>query len=164
MGFGEAIRVCLQKYIVFRGRARRAEYWWFFLFCVLAGIVAEIVDRVVAPTYTATHSSGPVSSGMSLALLLPQLSVFVRRLHDTNRTGWWALVFYVVLIGLFFAALAAYFNANISLGGVFCLLIVGLCIWVFVLLAMRGTAGPNRYGPDPIAGANVSTPTPAPAE
>jgi len=164
MGFGEAIRVCLQKYVVFTGRARRAEYWWFFLFCLLIGIVTEIVDRIVAPDYTATHSSGPVSTGMTIALLLPQISVFVRRLHDTNRTGWWALIFYVVLIGLFFAALAAYFNANFSLGGAFVLSIVAICIWVIVLLAMKGTAGPNRYGPDPVAAPDTTTPTPAPAE
>jgi uncharacterized membrane protein YhaH (DUF805 family) len=164
MGFGEAISTCLRKYVTFSGRARRAEYWWFFLFCVLIEIVTEIVDRIVAPGYTAAHSSGPVSTGMSIALLLPSLSVFVRRLHDINRTGWWALVFYVVLAVLFFAALAAFFNASFSLGGALMLAIFAICIWMIALMATKGTTGPNRYGHDPLAIANATAPAPAPAE
>ena len=71
-------------YAQFEGRASRSEYWWFYLFTVLAGGVA---DRV----------SGTVGDIASLVLLLPSLALAARRLHDTGRSGWWVLILFTVI-------------------------------------------------------------------
>ena len=92
MTFAEAIRSVLSQYVGFSGRARRSEYWYFFLFNLIVSIVARIID--------AAAGSYPVISGIvALALLLPGLAVGVRRLHDTGRSGWWLLLAIIPLIG-----------------------------------------------------------------
>ena len=79
MTFQESIKVCFSKYADFTGRASRAEYWWFMLFILLVSLAASTIS--------------PVLSGLfSLATLLPCLAAATRRLHDTNRSGWWQLV------------------------------------------------------------------------
>jgi uncharacterized membrane protein YhaH (DUF805 family) len=85
-GFVDAIKVCLQKYADFNGRATRPEYWWFVLFNFVLGLVlfwAPILSIIV-----------------SLALLLPSVAVAIRRLHDIDKSGWWLLLVFVPLIGL----------------------------------------------------------------
>ena len=115
MGFGEAIGTCFSKYITFSGRARRAEYWYWTLFTLLLQIgVAFAVGRA---GHAAMASS--VSSLVSLLLLLPGLAVLVRRLHDTDHSGWW---WFICLTGI----------------GVFVIL-----YW----LCLEGTKGTNRFGP-----------------
>jgi len=87
MNFGQAISVCLQKkYVDFSGRASRPEFWWFFLFQVLALLVASVIHQVVYFV-------------VALALFLPAIGVGVRRLHDVGRSGWWLLLHFVPLIG-----------------------------------------------------------------
>ena len=162
MGFGEAVRACLQKYVDFSGRARRSEYWWFVLFAILLGIVTAILDRIVAPGMAA-KGTGPVSMLGSLALLLPSLGVSVRRLHDIDRTGWWILGFYAAVILLVFVALGAMFTGHPAASLLVLLAMLGLCIWLIVWFATKGTAGPNRFGPDPLAGDVTPTPSPLPA-
>ena len=71
-------------YAHFEGRASRSEYWWFYLFTLLAGGVA---DRV----------SGTVGNIASLVLLLPSLTLAARRLHDVGRSGWWFLLVFTVI-------------------------------------------------------------------
>ena len=79
MDFVQAIKSCLGQYATFSGRAKRSEFWWFFLFQVLVMV--------------ATGMLGDVINGIaSLALLLPALAVGARRLHDIGRTGWWQLL------------------------------------------------------------------------
>ena len=79
MDFVQAIKSCLGQYATFSGRAKRSEFWWFFLFQVLVMV--------------ATSMLGDVINGIaSLALLLPALAVGARRLHDIGRTGWWQLL------------------------------------------------------------------------
>lgn len=107
MGFGSAIATCMGKYADFTGRAARPEYWWFYLFTMLISWGATIADH-----------SGVVNGIVSLALLLPSLSACARRLHDTNRSGWWMLISLTV-IGL-----------------------IPLTIW----LARQGNEQSNRYG------------------
>jgi uncharacterized membrane protein YhaH (DUF805 family) len=97
MDFTTAIRTCMTKYADFSGRARRSEYWYFFLFNVLVSIVASIVDNVLG-TDTVT-GTGLVAGLASLALLLPSLAVCARRLHDISRSGWWLLVGLIPLVG-----------------------------------------------------------------
>ncbi len=105
VSFVDAVKICLTKYIDFSGRASRSEFWWFFLFCVVANVLTGWIQYV-----------GPL---VSLALLLPSIAVGVRRLHDTDRAGWWYLLVFVPLIG-------------------FIVLIVFWC--------QQGTQGRNRFG------------------
>ena len=87
MTFQESIKLCFSKYADFSGRASRSEYWWFFLFIILAGaLIAILSDRLAMVFYLAT--------------LLPSLAAATRRLHDTSRSGWWQLVCLIPLIGL----------------------------------------------------------------
>jgi uncharacterized membrane protein YhaH (DUF805 family) len=119
MGFGEAVRTCFSKYVTFSGRARRPEYWYWVLFGVLVAIAAAILDAVIFGT-----NSGVFSGLSSLALLLPNLAVTVRRLHDTDRSGWWMLILLLPFVG---------------------------AVVLFVFMCLRGTAGLNRFGPEPMS-------------
>ena len=86
MTFQDSVKVCFSKYADFEGRASRPEYWWFFLFILLVSAATAMV--------------GPVVSGLfQLATLLPALAAGARRLHDTNRSGWWQLIVFVPLVG-----------------------------------------------------------------
>ncbi|MGW8764945.1 DUF805 domain-containing protein [Streptomyces sp. NPDC055815] len=82
----------LKKYAVFSGRARRKEFWMFYLFNVIAVFVLAIVDSVIGiyPALTGIYF---------LAVLLPYLGVTVRRLHDTGRSGWFILIGFIPLVG-----------------------------------------------------------------
>lgn len=154
MGFGQAIKSCFTKYAAFQGRAPRSEYWYFILFVVLVQIPASLVDEAIAPD----ARNGPVSGLLSLAVLLPQISVTVRRLHDTNRSGWLLGGFYVYIIATVIVAVAAFigkarpdFGAPLGLTAI--VLMIGVfvgAIWMFVLMVIGGTAGANKYGPDPL--------------
>jgi uncharacterized membrane protein YhaH (DUF805 family) len=99
MSFQDAVRTCLQqKYVDFSGRARRSEYWYFFLFTIIVGFVAGIIDSILGTRGTA-GGTGLVGAVTSLALLLPGLGVAVRRLHDTGRSGWWLLIGLIPIVG-----------------------------------------------------------------
>jgi uncharacterized membrane protein YhaH (DUF805 family) len=86
MTFQESIRVCLSKYADFNGRASRPEYWWFVLFIFLGSLAASVVSPILAALF-------------SIGTLLPSLAAATRRLHDTNRSGWWQLILLIPLIG-----------------------------------------------------------------
>ena len=79
MTFSQAIAACLSNYASFSGRASRPEFWWFFLFQVLASLGASMIGDWL-------------NGVVVLALLLPGLAVGTRRLHDIGRTGWWQLI------------------------------------------------------------------------
>lgn len=103
MTFIDSIKSCLDKYATFRGRAPRSEYWWFWTFYVLTEFVTMIVFGFIG--YLCGDVAGMMVAGYigaflsSLMLFLPMLSVFVRRLHDTNHSGWWYFIAFVPLIG-----------------------------------------------------------------
>ena len=103
MTFIDSIKSCLDKYATFRGRAPRSEYWWFWTFYVLTEFVTMIVFGFIG--YLCCDVAGMMIAGYigaflsSLMLFLPMLSVFVRRLHDTNHSGWWYFIAFVPLIG-----------------------------------------------------------------
>ncbi|MEV1285527.1 DUF805 domain-containing protein [Micromonospora sp. NPDC049679] len=119
----DAIKSVLSQYAGFGGRARRSEYWWFFLFTLILSIVAGILDGALGTDIGSDPSStGVIGIIVSLALLLPGLAVTVRRLHDTDRSAWWLLIGLVPLVG-------------------------GIVLLVFAL--KDGTRGGNRYGADP---------------
>ena len=123
---------CLKKYAVFNGRARRAEYWYFALFYWCIYVVLSLVDAQVGPEIPIPSelSESPeeterlpiLSAIYSIALLLPYIAVTTRRLHDIDKSGWWQLLFFVVIIG-----------------------------WIplFVWSIKSGTIGSNRFGADP---------------
>ena len=81
MSFVNAVKSGFRNYAKFRGRAGRSEYWWFFLFTLLAQGVASSISE-------------GFGNLIGLALFLPGLAVQIRRLHDTGRSGWWVGAFY----------------------------------------------------------------------
>lgn len=89
----------LQKYAVFSGRARRKEYWFFILFNFIIALVLGFIDNLFG-TVTAETGIGFLSGFYSLAVLIPGLAVAVRRLHDTDRSGWWLLISLIPVIGV----------------------------------------------------------------
>ncbi|MEE4276420.1 MAG: DUF805 domain-containing protein [Thermoleophilia bacterium] len=110
----------LKKYAVFDGRARRKEFWFFVLFNIIISAVLAIVDNVIGSS-VGDANVGFLGGIYSLAVLIPSIAVTVRRLHDTERSGWWILLSFVPF-------------------GV---------IVVLVFALIEGTAGPNKYGEDP---------------
>ncbi|HEX3293975.1 MAG TPA: DUF805 domain-containing protein [Solirubrobacterales bacterium] len=125
MTFAEAVRSGFDHYVKFDGRASRPAFWWWFLFGILVGIGAAIIDAIIG-------SFGVVSGLAGLALLLPNLSVAIRRLHDTDHTGWWVLIGLIPIIGF---------------------------IVLLIFYLRQSDPGENRYGPPPAEG--VAAPTAA---
>ena len=119
MNFVEAIQSGFSNYVNFSGRAQRSAYWWWALFYFIVLIVAEILASVI-------FGSPVLYLIITLALLLPTIALGVRRLHDTDRSGWWLLIAFIPLIG---------------------------AIVLIVFFVQKGTTGPNRFGPDPLGGA-----------
>ncbi|WP_332773721.1 DUF805 domain-containing protein [Phenylobacterium sp.] len=123
----------IRKYAQFSGRARRKEYWMFVLLIVLIEILFYVLMGILGagpmmagdPTAGLNPAAGLVMLAFCVVLLglfIPSLAVTVRRLHDTNRSGWWVLIALIPFLG-------------------------GLVLLVFSLL--DGTPGDNRFGPDP---------------
>src|SRR5215813_3749551 len=92
MTFSDAISSGFRNYVGFSGRASRSEFWYWILFTVLVSIVATIIDLVVLSSNTSV-----LSTIWSLATFLPSLAIGVRRLHDTDRSGWWWLIAFIPL-------------------------------------------------------------------
>lgn len=127
----------LRRYAKFSGRARPKEYWMFALFLLLCFIVIAIVEGALGLSTTehwvrrgqwwadAGYSTrgGPLTGLLTLAIFIPSLAVGVRRLHDTDRRGWWLLIVFFPIIG---------------------------SIVLLIFFIMSGTRGPNRFGPDPV--------------
>ena len=111
----------LKRYAEFTGRSRRKEYWMFTLLCVVVAVVLGIVESILGLGGMVGYY-GPLTALFLLAILVPSIAVGIRRLHDTNRSGWWILISFVPFVG-------------------------GLILLVFYVL--EGTRGPNEYGPDP---------------
>ena len=82
----------LKKYVVFEGRARRKEYWYFALISFIISLILSLIDWAIGMNILVTI--------YGLAVLLPALGVSVRRLHDIGRSGWWIFINLIPLIGL----------------------------------------------------------------
>ena len=104
-GFFDWAMKCLKNYVNFSGRARRKEYWYFYLFQILVGLIIGIILGIAG---ISDQSMDVLSGLLSLAFLLPTLAVGVRRLHDVNRSGWWMLIAFTIigLIPLFIWAVS----------------------------------------------------------
>lgn len=127
----------LRRYAQFSGRARPKEYWMYVLFLILCSMAISIVEAALGLGVTdrwawrhgwmmgagAYHSGGPLTALFWLGTFVPSLAVSVRRLHDTDRSGWWLLLWLIPFVG-----------------------------WIILLVFMvtGGTRGPNRFGPDPV--------------
>ena len=98
MNFRIAIIKCFMLYAIFSGRAKRAEFWWFFLFCMIVGLMGSVIDAALGLD-AAIGGNGVFTTLIQLATFLPSIAVGSRRLHDTNRSGWWQLLWIVVFIG-----------------------------------------------------------------
>ncbi|MDU9007119.1 DUF805 domain-containing protein [Sedimentitalea todarodis] len=93
MGFTQSVKTCLSKYVVFSGRARRSEYWWFVLFVFLVNVGLVVIGAVLFGTDPETgQGSNLLTSVFQLAIMLPMLAAGWRRLHDTGRPGWYLLL------------------------------------------------------------------------
>lgn len=165
MTFTAAVRHVLSHYATFRGRADRAEFWWWQLAVLLAGIVASALDRAA----DATVGVAVLVPLLTLAVLVPNLAVAVRRLHDSDLVGWWVLApvllvagGVLMLVGAVVAALADGFSeggssgngfgAALALAALGALLLLGGLVTQLVLMLRAGTPGPNRFGPAPGSG------------
>ena len=107
----------LKKYADFNGRARRTEYWLFVLFSMVIAMVLGVVDYVLG-------TPGIIGLIFALAILIPSIAVGVRRLHDTDRSGWWLLIAFIPILGT---------------------------IALLIFLLLDGTPGDNRFGANPKA-------------
>ena len=111
----------LKKYAVFGGRSRRKEYWYFVLFSVIVSLVLSAIDALLG-TFSSSTNVGLLGGIYGLAIIVPSIAVSVRRLHDTDRTGWWILINLVPIVG---------------------------SIVLLVFYVLDGTPGQNRFGPNP---------------
>ncbi len=134
MTFSQSIKFCLSHYANFEGRATRSEFWWFFLFCSLVTVVISIPATVLLILAVANSGSGTgialmvagivlfvAAVAFSLAMVIPNLAVGCRRLHDKGLSGWLQLI------------------QLISPG----------IIVLWVLWALEGDRQDNQYGPVP---------------
>lgn len=126
MSFGAAVSSFWKNYANFKGRARRSEYWFVFLFLFLTNLAAAVIDLVLmqgdVDRFIANGGGGIVGLIWILATIVPALSILVRRLHDTGKSGWWALIGFVPVVG-------------------------SIVLFVFTLL--DSTPGSNAYGDSP---------------
>ncbi len=104
-----------RRYAEFNGRSQRKEYWMFTLFNVIVAIVLSIVEGVLGLSKVVGGVYGPLTAIFGLGVIIPSLSVGVRRLHDTDRSGWWLLAPYVLYALVIVGAL----TRNLILSGVF---------------------------------------------
>jgi uncharacterized membrane protein YhaH (DUF805 family) len=120
VSFGEAIKAALRNGFTYRGRASRSAYWWFFLAVTLAYVAIWLISVLLTATTSRTWAGLDIGL-LSLAMIYPGLAAIaltVRRLHDTDRSGWWYLIGLIPYVGI---------------------------IILLVILAGKGTPGPNRY-------------------
>lgn len=159
---------CFKNYAKFSGRARRSEFWFFVLFNFVISSALNVVSQSL---WYATDSYAflSISYIYSLAVAIPALAVTVRRLHDTGRSGWWLLAYYlpivltVVLFVIFFVQLLSEFSFYkldsiraedlpwTTVWGVLLSLLLSLIfgILIFVWLCTDSQSGTNKYGPTP---------------
>jgi uncharacterized membrane protein YhaH (DUF805 family) len=148
----------IQKYTDFSGRAPRAEYWWYTLAVIVVAIVISIVESMLGLD-AMVGPYGPVTLLFMVALIVPGCAVTVRRLHDTNRSGWWilvALVPYAILGFMMGRGAAEGDMSGIATVGLFSLVALAGAIALLVFMILPGNQGDNRYGPDPYAGGEAA--------
>ena len=142
MTFGQSVKHVFSNYATFQGRASRSEFWWWYLFTTIIGFILfipalpwyfELLNTSVSAggTVTMPALSGLATLGLvlsliwSLAILVPNIAVAIRRLHDTDRSGWWLLLWFLT-----------------------CCFGIGVIILI-IFWVLPSTPGPNRFGEGP---------------
>ncbi|WP_251639318.1 DUF805 domain-containing protein [Sporosarcina sp. NCCP-2716] len=116
----EYIWAAFKRTFEIRGRSRRTEYWMYTLFISIIGVIFVIVDGVMG--WELDEDLGVTSAVFLLLTLITSVTVLIRRLHDTGRTGWWILLSFIPLVG---------------------------SIVLFIFTVLDSTPGANKYGPNP---------------
>ena len=124
MTFTEAVKDGFAHYVDFNGRASRPAYWWWLLFAILLAVAVSAMDGTIF------EESMLLTLFVWLGLILPSLSVAIRRLHDTDRSGWWILISFIPIIGF---------------------------IVLLVFYLQESDPIDNRYGPPPREGVVATT-------
>jgi uncharacterized membrane protein YhaH (DUF805 family) len=120
MSFTEAVSDAFSKYATFSGRSSRSAYWWWYLFTIIAVAVAAAIDAIIG-TYI-------ITAIVTLGILIPNLAVLSRRLHDAGHSFWWVLIGLLPLIGFI----------------------------VLLVFTLQRSAPPNDWGPGPDGAATVA--------
>ena len=161
----------LRRYADFSGRSRRMEFWMWQVFkCIVGIVIWGIFFAVAGSALLSGDPTAIVAVGgaalivwlvamiFGLVIIIPDIAVAVRRLHDTNRSGWWLLAPVVPYLVMVFSAVGAGMmggKGGMAAGGLVAIIamiaFLGVCILLLVFYFMEGTRGPNRYGPDPKA-------------
>ena len=174
MTFGQSVKTCFKKYCVFKGRATRSEYWYFTLFVFLVGVGLSFVQGLCSIPVLFSGGKGSetintvfliLSAAFELLILLPSLAVLTRRLHDTNRSGWWLVAIYSILVvglialmGSMVPDLIAGKEPDFSSMTMTPAMVIGLCacllalVWdiIFIVWCCKDSKpGLNKYGPNP---------------
>ena len=122
MSFGGAVKSFWSHYATFKGRARRSEYWFIQLFLIVTNLAVAAIDLALmggdVDRFMA-NGGGIVGLIWIFVTIVPALAVLVRRLHDTDKSGWWVLLGLVPFVG-------------------------GVVLFVFTVL--DSTAGENKHG------------------
>ncbi len=101
MTFQQSIQTCFKKYADFKGKASRTEYWGFWIFLLIVSLLIAYIDRSFFSGFTNTVGTGPMGFLFGISVLVPLIAVGARRLHDSNRSGWWQLLFLIMLLPSF---------------------------------------------------------------
>lgn len=142
MKFIESIKTCFKKYATFSGRASRSEYWWWVLFTVTTSVSINFITLFGDPTVGLI-----LGSSFTLLVFLPGMSVAVRRLHDTNNSGWWLAPVPLTIIAIVTSPI-------IGLPIIFTTIAIAFIMvypfLLFIAYCRKGTNGDNRFGKDPL--------------
>jgi uncharacterized membrane protein YhaH (DUF805 family) len=131
----QAVSSGFRRYVDFKGRSSRSEFWWWILFATIVSVAADILDNALGiqgSFYGERVVLGLLNTLVGLVIFLPYLAVSVRRLHDRGRSGFWLFIVLVPIIG-----------------------VILLIVWY----AMRGNEGTNNYGPHPSTKLDDGTPS-----
>ncbi len=155
---------CLRQYADFSGRARRKEYWWFSVINFIISLV--LIIGFITSIYSNIDIQEDVDEFAILAsvlkspfiyiyliyylvMLIPSIAVFVRRLHDIGRSGYWALLFYGISILANFASVMLESNENVLLTLLILFIMLFATVLFLVWLFTDSQYGPNQWGPNP---------------
>ncbi len=119
------IQALTKKYATFTGRARRKEFWLYTLVIMIVSVILSIIDGALGLADSVAPGLGLISLIFTLLVFIPGLAISIRRLHDTDRSGWWVLLAFIPIIG---------------------------SLVLLFFLVTKGTEGENRFGADPLAG------------
>ena len=95
MNFVEAAESFFKKYFDFKGSSSRSEYWYAYLFILLVAAGLGFVEGMLG--FSAPTDVSILASIWQLVILVPSIAIVARRLHDTNKSGWWQLIIFTII-------------------------------------------------------------------